>query len=422
VKDAGPGVPPPTRLERAAWCLFDFANSSFTTIIVTVVYPRVFASLASTPQRGEIGWAWALAASQAVVVLLGPVVGALADRRGAKKRYLATSWIVCVAGCAALSLIVDGPISAAWLLFVAANVGFSFGENLIAAFLPELAPPEKMGRLSGIGWAVGYFGGLASLAVAMVLVDGGAARWVPVATAVFFLAGGLPTFLFLRERARPRAGGASALADAFRDVRTTLGERSSHPDLFRLLLTLFLEQAGVAIVIGFAAIYAAAEFALSVTETIELFIGLQLAAAAGAALFGVLQDRIGGKRALAGTILAWLLAVGLTLLTRSLPVFCVGAAVAGIAMGSSQASGRAMVGTFTPRDRQGEWFGLWGLAMKSANVVGPLAIALLREWTSMRVAMGSTAVFFLLSLAALAGLDERRGMARAGNALAERPA
>ena len=169
--------------------------------------------------------------------------------------------------------------------------------------------------------------------------------------------------------------------------------------------------------ISFAAVYAVAEFGLSEKETIVLFIGLQLAAAAGAALFGFVQDRIGGKKALLGTIVVWLLAVALTLLARELPLFCIGAAIAGIAMGSSQASGRAMVGTFTPPDRQGEWFGLWGIAMKGAGVTGVLAYALARTAdASMRAAMGTTAVFFVASLAVLVTVDERRGMRAAAGA------
>jgi MFS transporter, UMF1 family len=405
-----PTHPAPTTLERASWCAFDFANSAFTTIIVTVVYPKVFVGLASTNQRGEIGWAWALAVSQTVVVLLSPVVGALADQRACKKAFLAASWIACVVACGALSVTTSGPVAAAWLLVVVANIAFSFGENLVAAFLPELAPREQLGRLSGIGWAVGYFGGLLSLAVSLFLVKADAVAWVPAATAGFFLVAGLPTFLFLRERAVPRRGERLPIAAAFTETRRTFANRRAYPDLFRLLAVLFLEQAGVAVVVAFSAVYAQTRFGLAAEEVIVLFIGLQIAAAAGAALFGFIQDRIGGKRALLGTILTWLVAVTTTLAANDVPLFCVGAAIAGIAMGSSQASGRAMVGAFTPEARQGEWFGLWGLAMKSAAVVGLAAYALVREWGSMTAAMASTIVFFVLSLVVLGPIDEKRGI------------
>lgn len=407
----GDSIPPATRLERASWCAFDFANSSFTTIIITVVYPQMFVRLASTGQRGEIGWAWALAVSQTIVVLLSPVVGVLADQAGRKKAFLAASWIACVVACAALSFTTQGPIALAWAMVVVANIAFSFGENLIAAFLPELAPREQLGRLSGIGWAVGYFGGLASLAVADQLVHAEAVTWVPAATAAFFLVAGLPTFLFLRERATPKPLKARlAVTEAFGETRRTFAQRKTFPDLFRLLLVLFLEQAGVAIVVAFSAVYAQDEFKMGYREVILLFIGLQIAAAGGAALFGFIQDKIGGKRALLGTVLVWLLAVGITLLAANVPTFCVGAGVAGIAMGSSQASGRAMVGAFTPPSRQGEWFGLWGLAMKAAAVVGPLVYAAVRAGASMKAALASTVVFFVLSLVPLRAIDERRGI------------
>jgi UMF1 family MFS transporter len=268
-----------------------------------------------------------------------------------------------------------------------------------------------MGRLSGIGWAVGYLGGLASLAVALPLVSAHETRWVPITTAGFFLVAGLPTFFFLRERAQPKPlSGPAATFAAIAELRRTFAQRKSLPDLFRFLLALFLEQAGVAIVIMFAALYAMNALGLDGGQTIALFIGLQVAAALGAALFGFVQDRIGGKRALIATILIWLVAVCVTLLADSLPAFCLGAAMAGLAMGSSQASGRAMVGSFTPPNRQGEWFGLWGIAMKAAGVLGIVAYAIVRAaGFSMRAGMWSTAVFFVLSLIVLATVDEERG-------------
>jgi UMF1 family MFS transporter len=384
----------------------------------TVIYPLMFIGLASSRDRGEIGWAWALAISQSLVVLASPLVGAIADQRASKKRFLAATWLFCVIGCAALSWTHHGPIGAAWVIFVFANLAFSLGENLVAAFLPEIAAPAEMGRLSGIGWAVGYFGGLASLAICLVLVKSDQTRWVPLLTAGFFLLSGVPTFLFLRERAKPRGNGRVAVAAAIAEVKGTFARRRDFPDLFRLLLVLFLEQAGVSVVIGLAAVYAESEYALKQADTIKLFIGLQIAAAAGAAAFGFLQDKIGGKRALAGTIVTWLAAVLFTLLSHDIVLFCVGAAIAGVAMGSSQASGRAMVGVFTPPARQGEWFGLWGLAMKSSAVLGLAVFAIVREWGSIRAAMWSTAVFFVLSLLVLRGLDERRGIRAAHGARA----
>lgn len=402
--------------ERAAWCCFDFANSSFTTIMVTVIYPTIFVAMANDPHRGDVAWAWALASSAVIALALSPVVGAMADQHAKKKVALCVTWLVCIAGCAALSFIPRSGIWLAWFFFVCANLGFALGENLIAAFLPELAPKEKMGRLSGAGWAVGYLGGLLSLAAALHFVAKEWTAFVPLLVAVFFFLAGLPTFLVLRERARPQPATRAPIRSALTQIRRTLARRADYPDLFRLLVVLFLEQAGVMIVISFSALYAQAALGMSTSDVIVLFIALQIAAAAGALVFGSVQDAVGGKRALIGTLVVWIVAVAATLSMRSEAMFYVGSALAGIAIGSSQASGRAMVALFTPAERQGEWFGLWGIATKAATVLGVVAYGIARQAASIRVAMASTVVFFVLSLVVLLTVDEARGRRAAGSA------
>lgn len=406
--------PPATRAEKLAWCGFDFSNSAFTTIVVTVVYPLYFNKVVvGDPLRGEILWGHAQTLSQLCVLLLAPILGAIADARAAKKRLLAATWLLCSGGTALLTVAGGGDVALAWTTFVVANVAFAAGENLVAGFLPELAGPAEAGRLSGLGWAIGYFGGLASLGFALALSKSDLTRWIPLATAAFMLLAGIPTFALLRERARPKPRTAPLLRAAFADATLAWRDRRRFPDLRRLLLALFFAQAGVVVVIAFASLYGAQEFGLTEAELIVLFIVLQLAASVGAAGFGRWQDRRGSKPALGAAVALWIVAVLLAVFARNRETFYVAAALSGAAMGGSQATGRAMVGLFAPEGRAGAWFGLWGLATKAAGVVGPLAFTLALGSVGRRPAMLSTVAFFVAGLVALRTVDERRGRAAA---------
>ncbi len=402
--------PPPTRGEKLSWCFFDFANSSFTTVIVTAFFGTYFAKhIAADPDAGERLWSRAIWVSQLIVVLTSPVLGALADIGARKKRYLLRSWLVCVGATGALSWAGRGDVAFAWTMFVIANCAFSIGENVVAAFLPELATPAEIGRLSGLGWSIGYFGGLASLLI-VVRMPNDATRWIPISVAGFFLAAGLPTMLRLKERAVPAATSTKAVVrTAFGSTLATVSEHARYPDLFRLLVSLFLQQAGIATVIAFAGIYAATQYSMSKDAVAWLFIWLQILAAGGAFAFGHLQDRIGAKAGLVTSVVIWLVAVGIVAAAPDVTTFQIGAAFAGLAMGSSQSSGRAMVALFAPSGRSGEWFGLWGLSTKLAGVVGPAIYDLLRGVMDARPAMLFNAVYFTIGLVVLTAVNERRG-------------
>ncbi len=403
-------VPPATRGERLAWCGFDFSNSAFTTIIITVAYPLYFAKVVvGDADRADLWWAAGLALSQLIVLLAAPIVGAVADAKAAKKRFLFVTWLGASLGAAGLSIPGPGQILAAWGVLVVANVAFAAGENLVAGFLPELAPPEEQGRLSGQGWAIGYFGGLFSLVFAKVLSDRGQLAEIPLMTAAFMLVAGLPTFLFLRERATPRPMTGPLLRTAFADATLAWRDRKRFPDLRSLLLSLFFQQAGVVIVISFAGLYGAEEIGLSASDLFVLFIVLQLAAALGAVLFGRLQDRRGTKRALAAAVIVWIASVLLAVGAPNREVFYLSGALSGAAMGGSQCVGRAAVGLFAPPGREGAWFGLWGLSTKAAGVVGLTAFFVIRSGTDRRMAMLSTVAFFVTGLLLLRAVEEARG-------------
>ncbi len=399
--------------------LFDFANSSYTTVVITVAFAVYFVeAVAPAGTDGQLYWGAAIAVSQFLVLCTAPIIGAIADYSAAKKKLLLVTFIGCVAATAALGVVRPGDLWLGFALLVASNVFFSSGENLIAAFLPEIAPPDKMGRISGYGWALGYIGGLGSLfACYPFFADGFGAensvniRWAFVLVACFFFAGGLPTALFLRERAvaTRRATGRSYAAIGFSRVFGTLRDLRGHRQLFRFLGVFLVYNCGVQIVITFGAIFAESEIGMSGGELMIFFMILQVSAAVGAFGFGVFQDRAGAKAALALSLLVW---IGVTLgayVAETATHFYVVGNLAGVAMGSAQSGARALVGTFSPPGRSGEFFGFWGLVWKLSAALGPLMFGFASSQLGMRSAVLLTTLFFVVGVVGLTFVDEREG-------------
>ncbi|HZZ94745.1 MAG TPA: MFS transporter [Usitatibacter sp.] len=408
-----------SRLEVFAWAMYDFANSGYTTVVLTAVFNAYFVSVvAANAPWATFAWTAALSLSYLVVMVIGPPLGAWADARGAKKRLLAISTAVCIAGTVALAWTGPGAVAFAVVFIVVSNVAYSMGENLVAAFLPEISRPEALGRVSGWGWSLGYFGGILALALSLAWVMSAASRGsttsqaVPgtmVITALVYGLAALPTFLWLRERAREgHVPGAH-------DAAARLLETARHARRYRDLLLVFacgvFYQAGVATVIALAAIYAEQVMGFTTQDTILLVIVVNVTAAVGAFGFGYAQDRLGKTAALRWTIVGWIAMTVVAYFSRDRLTFWIAANLAGLCMGSSQSAGRALVAYLSPASRSAEFFGLWGVAIRLAAILGPLSYGAVTWITggNHRLAILITGVFFAVSLAILAGVDERRG-------------
>ena len=423
------GTPPVTRREILAWCLFDFANSSFTTVITTVAFSVYFVKVvagspdATSTGSGEALWGWAYAGSMILVALLAPVLGAMADHQASKKRYLAGVTGLCIAGTAALYFVHAGDIILGLVLFGLANVGFELGYTFYNAFLVELADRRDMGRLSGYGWGVGYLGGLLSLAVAYPFVKGGLSpdnldsyRQSFVMTAGFFLIASLPTFLYLKERALPQpllpgmsvwTGGFARLSKTFREIRR-------YRQLFVYLIAFLIYTDGVNTVVIFSGIFAAQVLGFTPGDLIIYFLVTQISAGLGAYGFGILTDRIGGKRVIGVTLGLWVGIVAWAFVVQTAVEFYAIGLVAGAALGSNQAASRTLLGLFTPVGRQAEFFGFFSVSGKFAAVLGPILYGQIVLWTgSQRWAVLSLAAFFLAGWAVLWRVDEAAGLVAA---------
>jgi UMF1 family MFS transporter len=407
------------RREIAAWAMYDFANSGYTTVVITAVFSAYFVGVvAGNAPWATFAWTLALSVSYGLVMVTAPLIGAWADAHAGKKKLLWLTTLGCVGFTAALYLASPGALALAIAALVLSNTFFGTGENLIAAFLPELARPRALGRVSGWGWALGYIGGLVSLGASLAYIGWaqargkGAAEFVPVSmllTAAIFLAASLPTLLVLRERAMPQPGRTAH--SAWRQVRHTLGHLERLPDLRRFLICTVLYQAGIQAVITLAAIYASQVFHFDTRQTIELVLVVNVTAALGAFAFGHVQDRIGHVRAIALTLGGWIAMVALAWAAPDERMFWVAANLAGLCMGAAQSAGRAMVGLLAPPAQQAEFFGLWGLAVKLASILGPLTYGV-ASWLTQgnhRQALLVTGSWFVAGLWALRGVQAARG-------------
>lgn len=415
-----PGV---TRKEALSWAGYDFANSGYTTVVLTTVFAQFFTGVvASGLAYPTSAWTWILGISNALVLLTMPLIGAYADLHARKKHLLLLSTVGCVAGTAALALAGEGDVLIAGAAIVVSNYFFMIGVGLVAAFLPELARPPSLGKVSGWGWSFGYIGGLITLGACLGYVTWArgagheASHFVPVTmliTAAIFALAAAPTFLWLRERAQPlpRANVTHVVLASWRRLWQTLSQARRYRDFAMLLLCGAFYQAGVTVVIALAAIYAAEVMKFTFEQTMLLILVVNVTAAIGAFAFGYVQDRIGHRRALALTLLLWLAMTCTAAVATTVGVFWVAANLAGLAMGSSQSAGRAFVGVFAPDTRHAEFYGLWTLATQVASIVGPVTygVVMLVTANNHRLAILVTGAFFLVGLLLIAFIDVERG-------------
>ncbi len=409
--------------EVFGWAMYDFANSGYTTVVLTAVFNSYFVGVvAGGAEWATFAWTLVIAASSLVVMLTMPALGAYADLHARKKALLAMSTAACVAGTAALALARGGDLWIAVAAMLVSNVCYSYGESLTAAFLPELARPDALGRVSGWGWSFGYFGGMLSLGLCLAYVlwaqakGQPATQFVPVTmgiTAAVYGVASLATFALLRERAEPRSEAArdAGLAGALRQLWRTAGRAREFADFTWLLACAVFYQAGIAVVVALAAVYAEQALGFRQAETMMLVFLVNIAAALGAFAFGYWQDRIGHKRALSVTLAGWVVMTALAYLATGPALFWVAAVIAGLCMGSSQSAGRAMAGVFAPAAQRAEFYGLWTFATRLSAIVGPLTYGAVTWATggNHRLAILSTATFFVFGLILLGPVNVQRG-------------
>nr|VFK13156.1 MAG: MFS transporter, UMF1 family [Candidatus Kentron sp. LFY] len=413
-----------------AWVGYDWANSAFTTLVVTFVYGAYFSqAIAPDEVAGMALWSRAVAISGICIAFLAPVLGVLADRGETRHRYLIAATLLCVAATAALTLIKPGQPHAVFLalaIFIIANVAFEIGAVFYNAFLPDVAPVGNIGRISGLGWGVGYLGGLTCLVMVLPLIGdaplfgisttaGFNYRVSNLLVALWFLVFSIPALVLLRTtRFRQPATRSATTTDLLDNLRQTFHKISAHPDALRFLIARLVYNDGMVTIFAFGGIYAASTFHLSLSEVVQFGIAINVAAGIGAWVAGPLDDEFGGKTMILATLVAL---ICFTLLAAVAPneawLWVAGVGI-GVFVGPNQAASRSLLGRFAPASRQSEFFGFFAFSGKITAFLGPLLLGLVTQWTGeQRIGITTVLVFFVVGGILLSTVDEKRGIALA---------
>ncbi|MFQ5783477.1 MAG: MFS transporter [Alphaproteobacteria bacterium] len=418
---------PAAQAERralAAWCLFDWANSPFPTVVVTFVFAAYFTEgIVGDSLRGTALWGQAMALSGLAVALLAPVLGAIADVGGRRKPWLFAASLVTIAGGLLLWYATPEPESALWALICVgvANAAFELGMVFYNAMLPDLTGRERLGRLSGWGWAFGYAGGLACLAIALVVFVGAEVppfgldsaraehiRIVAPLAALWFAAFGWPLFAFVRDR--PAARGVSpgdAVRRGFALLRQTFAGFRRYRTIFRFLLARMLYIDGLNTLFLFGGIYAAGSFGMDLGRVLAFGIALNLSAGLGALGFAWVDDFLGAKRTLVISLLGLLLPGAVAVVAPTEAWLWASALVLGVFIGPAQSASRSMMARLSPPERRVQMFGLFALSGRITAFVGPALVGWVTvAFSSQRAGMATILVFIAAGLALLLPLPD----------------
>lgn len=390
------------------WTLFDFANTSFSIIVVTFLYAVYFKkTVASGEPIGDMYWSFATSIAMIVTAIISPILGAIADYSAGKKRFLLFFTVLCILATASLYFVEEGAIFWGIFLFVIANIGFEAGLVFYDAFLPEITEPKNYGRVSGYGFAMGYLGSLATLAIVYPFITENKINETFVVSAIFFLVFSIPLFLFLRDNRKDIQVNESYIKIGVSRVTNTIKHLKQYRNLATFLLAFFFYIEGVNTVIYFSGNYASTTLGFTETELLIFFITVQTTAILGSIILGIVADSIGQKKTIIITLFLWIITVLFTVIITDKTGFYIVGLLAGSAMGSSQSTSRSLMSKLTPPERKTEFFGFYSFFGKSSAVLGPLVFGVVSYLTkSQRIAIFTVGFFFLIGLLILTKVKE----------------
>jgi MFS transporter, UMF1 family len=423
------------RLQVLWFALYDWANSSFTTLVVTFIYAAYYTkAIAPDEITGTALWSRGITATALIVALTSPVLGALADQGGRRRLVLAVNTLLCVAAAAALAFVRPGQIYAGLALFVIGNVAFELGMVFYNSFLPDIAPREKIGRVSGFAWGLGYAGGLVCLELALVGFVSPDKPWFGISreaganiratnllAAAWYLVFALPFLLFVREQRKERMQLRGLVGRSFRRLTVTFGQLRRYRQTLRFLVARLIYNDGLVTIFSFGGIYAAGTFGMNFSQIILFGIALNVAAGLGAFAFGYLDDRVGARTTVLVSLAALIAAVAVAVSTHSTAWFWAAAIAIGVFVGPNQSASRSMMGRFAPPERQAEFFGFYAFSGKFSSFLGPLLLGIVTQATgSQRWGMSTLILFFIAGGLILLGVDEEEGKRAALDPAGER--
>ncbi|NWF91447.1 MAG: MFS transporter [Syntrophaceae bacterium] len=432
-----PRAMPVQKREIFGWAMYDFANSAFATTILAVIFNKYFAtvvaggaagvSLFGFHLHGASFFTFSVSLSMAISAVLSPLLGAVADSSGSKKRFLMIFCYVAIVFTALLYFVREGDYWMGATFFIVANIGFAGGNVFYNAFLPEISTDRTIGRISGLGWASGYIGGGLLLAINLIMLR--YPEWLGfragsftvhdcfVSVSLWWLLFSIPTFLFLRERAPKTLHTYKRVSfwTGYQRLRHTFSRIQTFQELTKFLLAYLIYNDGIETVIIMASIFGADVLGMKTDEIILYFLMVQGIAFFGSLLFGFLADFIGNKKTVMislgiwSLIVIWAFRLGIFLDPKS--EYWILGVLAGMVMGGSQAASRSLQGIFTPDANSAEFFGFFAVSGKFASVFGPLIYGILIAITgSVQSGVLSVLIFFIIGMAILWTVNERKGM------------
>ncbi len=386
------------RKQILSWCLFDFANSSYSAVIAAVIFPVFYVSsiVGNASGQGDVWWGRAISISMAIVALSSPLLGGIADYSGRRKRLLFIYTAVCVIAISLFPLLRTGMVLEGFFLILIANIGMEGGLVFYNSFLPEIADREYQGRVSAWGFGVGYVGSIFSLLFALPLVKAGrfAETWVMVA--FFFAFFSLPAFILLPK---DRGIGLSVVGSAAKGwtyLKSVMREIFSRRELRKFVLAYLVYEDGVNTVIVFSSIFAATTLGFSPQELIGLYLIVQVTALVGAFVMASPIDIWGPKKVVTLSLMLWSTVTVAAYFIEAKTEFFVLASVAGLGLGTVQAASRAFFTQFIPPGRESEYFGIYSLVGKSSAVLGPLLFGYISStFGNQRPAILAVSLFFI---------------------------
>jgi UMF1 family MFS transporter len=411
------------RRATIAWCFYDWANSAYPTVIVTFVFAAYYTrSVAETPESGTGDWGLAMSLSGLVVAVLAPVLGAVADQGGRRKPWIGLFTGLAVISGALLWWIEPEPAFAVAALALVAlgNAAFEFGQVFYNAMLPDVASRERLGRISGWAWGLGYAGGLVCLALSLVLfvqpehpifgLDREQAEQVRITgpfAALWFAAFSWPLFVFTPDRPGAAPPLRQAVAQGLRTLASTLKSLPRRGQIGRFLLARMLYTDGLNTLFAFGGIYAAGTFGMTFEEILIFGILLNITAGLGAAAFGWVDDIFGAKRTIVIAVAALTFLGALILVVESRSAFVVLGCLIGVFLGPAQSASRTLMARLAPAEIRTELFGLYALSGKVTAFLGPALVGGVTVWAdSQRAGMATILIFFVAGLVLLWPLRE----------------
>lgn len=371
------------------WCFYDFANSSFTTIVVTFIYSAFFADyIVGNSSLGQIYWGNAVTVCAIIIAILSPIMGAIADQGGLRKTFLFIWTMICIIFSVLLYFPTKGDIYFALGVFIVANVAFEMGCVFCNAYVPTLTTKKNMGKISGYGYAFGYLGGLLALVVGLVTIalpdqpmfgitteNGQNFRSMNLLVAIWFFIFSIPTFLWLKKDNKKNHFNKNLIKNSFKQLSITYKDIKKYKNTVRFLIARLFYNDALITIFSFGGIIAKGVYNFNLEKMLIFGITLGVSAGIGAYFMGFVDDKIGAKKTIQYSNLLLLIATCLVVFVDNENIFWIAGILVGFSSGPNQSSSRSLMSRFSPKDKQNEFFGFFAFSGKITAFLGPFLLA-----------------------------------------------